>query len=97
LALKGAFAAAAGGATVAAPALGAARSFFSPLEQLVAEGELDLAFVHPPIAREDLTTRTLYAEPLVLSVPAGWPVPSEQGQQLCSCDSGPTPEWDSAG
>jgi hypothetical protein len=55
LALKGSFAAAAGGATVTPPALGAARSFFSPLEQLVAEGELDLAFVHPPIAREDLT------------------------------------------
>jgi DNA-binding transcriptional LysR family regulator len=50
-------------------------AFSSPLEQLVAEGQLDMAFVHPPIARQDLTTRTLFVEPMVLSVPAGWAVP----------------------
>ena len=47
----------------------------SPLEQLVADAELDLAFVHPPIAHEALTTKTLYSEPMVLSVPSAWTVP----------------------
>jgi DNA-binding transcriptional LysR family regulator len=56
-------------------------AFSSPLEQLVAEGELDLAFVHPPIAREDLTTRTLYSESMVLSVPVDWSVPSDTEQR----------------
>ena len=47
----------------------------SPLEQLVADAELDLAFVHPPVAHEALTTKTLYAEPMVLSAPSAWTVP----------------------
>jgi DNA-binding transcriptional LysR family regulator len=47
----------------------------SPLEQLVADDELDLAFVHPPLARQDLTVRTLYSERMVWSVPASWTVP----------------------
>jgi DNA-binding transcriptional LysR family regulator len=50
-------------------------AFSSPLEQLVADDELDLAFVHPPVARQDLTVRTLYSERMVWSVPASWTIP----------------------
>jgi DNA-binding transcriptional LysR family regulator len=57
-------------------------AFSSPLEQLVAEGELDMAFVHPPIAREDLTTRTLFVESMVLSVPGAWTVPDDADERL---------------
>jgi DNA-binding transcriptional LysR family regulator len=53
----------------------------SPLEQLVADDELDLAFVHPPVARQDLTVRTLYSEPMVWSVPASWTIPEGAEQR----------------
>jgi DNA-binding transcriptional LysR family regulator len=57
-------------------------AFSSPMEQLVAEGEVDMAFVHPPIARQDLTCRTLFSEPMMLSVPAGWTVPTRADERL---------------
>ncbi len=56
-------------------------AFSSPLEQLVAEDELDLAFVHPPMTREDLTTKTLYTEAMVLSVPANVTIPPDTAQR----------------
>jgi DNA-binding transcriptional LysR family regulator len=56
-------------------------AFSSPLEQLVADDELDLAFVHPPLARQDLTVRTLYSERMVWSVPASWTVPEDVEQR----------------
>jgi DNA-binding transcriptional LysR family regulator len=48
-----------------------------PLEQMLANREIDLAFLHPPLAHEALSVKTLYRERFVLSVPKSACVPMQ--------------------
>jgi DNA-binding transcriptional LysR family regulator len=40
-------------------------------EEALVRGDIDIGVLHPPLARDQLTVRTLPAEPMVLAVPAG--------------------------
>jgi DNA-binding transcriptional LysR family regulator len=48
--------------------------FSEPLQALVARGELDMAIVHHPVRREELSARRLFREDYVLAVPPRHPV-----------------------